>query len=1122
MSRPDVEDIYPLTPLQQGMLFHTVYAPGSGAYVEQVGFTVRDPAFDPDALARAWQRVADRHPALRTAFAWEEMEEPVAVVQRRAALPVEKLDWSGLDPAERERELEAFLAEDRRRGFDLLAAPLMRLALVRAGAGEWRVQWSFHHLLLDGWSLPRVLDEVLTFDADARAGRETLLPRPRPFRDYVLWLQGRDPAAAEAFWRGRLAGVAAPTPLGIDRPAPAGAADDPARWAEETVSLTADVMAGLASLARRARATPATLVQGAWALLLSRYAGQDDVVFGAVVSGRPAELPGVEEMVGMFINTLPVRARVDEDAPLLPWIAELHARQVEAGAWEHVSLTAVQGWTEVPREQRLFESILAFENYPVGGGAGAPDGRLRIHDPRVTERTGYPLTLVASPGDGLALRAIYDAARFSGAAVRRMLAQWGTLLEAMAADPERPLRDLPLLTPVEREAAVAAGAPLRTEWPAGRTVTGLLAEAAARDPDAVAVAYPDAALTWRELDRRAGVLAARLRDAGVGPDARVGLLVDRSCEMIVGMVAVLRAGGAYVPLDPQHPPDRLAWMLQDCGARVLLAQESLRDLLPAAGVEVISFGTGLVGEPGAAEAPAATGSGEAESGSAGEAGAVAVAGCPLSPVTCPLSLAYVIYTSGSTGTPKGVAVTHAGILRLVRDTDYTETRPDDRVAQISNAAFDGSTWEIWSALLAGARLVGIPRETALDPDALAAALRAGGVTQAFLPTALFHRVAGERPDAFAGLRYLVVGGEAMDPVRSAAVLESGGPAMLVNGYGPTEGTTFSTWHPVNGDEDRAAPLPLGRPVANTGAYVLDARLEPVPPGVPGELYLSGPGLARGYLARPALTAERFVPHPFAAEPGERLYRTGDRVRWSEEGALEFLGRADQQVKVRGFRVEPGEIEAALLAHPGVRAAAVVAREDGPGERRLVGYVVAADGAAPEDAELRDWLRARLPEHMVPAALVPLESLPLTPNGKLDRRALPAPELGAGPASVPPRDDVEAVVAAIWSEVLEVPAVGALDSFFDLGGHSLLATQVISRVREALQVEVPLRVLFEEPTVAALAAASVALEAEPGQTQTVARILRMLDTMSEEEMQAISAEELEQALRASHPSGEGST
>ena len=1093
MSRPDVEDIYPLTPLQQGMLFHTVYAPGSGAYVEQVGFTVRDAAFDPDAFARAWQRVADRHPALRTAYAWEEMEEPVQVVQRRVPVPVEKLDWSGLAPGEREQRLEAFLEEDRRRGFDLLAAPLMRLATIRTGAGEWRVQWSFHHLLLDGWSLPRVLDEVLAFDADARAGRETVLARPRPFRDYVLWLRGRDPAAAEAFWRARLAGVEAPTPLGIDRPAPAGAADEPARWAEETVVLPAEVMAGLASLARRARATPATLVQGAWALLLSRCSGHEDVVFGAVVSGRPAELPGVEEMVGMFINTLPVRARVDEDAPLLPWIAELHARQVEAGAWEHVSLTGVQGWTEVPREQRLFESILAFENYPVGGGAGASDGRLRIHDPRVTERTGYPLTLVASPGDGLALRAIYDTARFSDAAVRRMLAQWGTLLGAMAADPERPLRDLPLLTPVEREAAIAAGAPLRTGWPAGRTVTELFAEAAARDPDAVAVAYPDAALTWRELDRRAGVLAARLRAAGVGPDDRVGLLVDRSCEMIVGMVAVLQAGGAYVPLDPQHPPERLAWMLRDSGARVLLAQESLRDLLPAAGVEVISFGTGLVGEPGAAELPAA----------------------PVGPD----GLAYVIYTSGSTGTPKGVAVTHAGVLRLVCDTDYTETSPDDRVAQVSNAAFDGSTWEIWSALLTGARLVGIPRETALDPDALAGALRARGVTQAFLPTALFHRVAGERPDAFAGLRYLVVGGEAMDPVRSAAVLETGGPALLVNGYGPTEGTTFSTWHPVRGDEDRAAPLPLGRPVANTGAYVLDARLEPVPPGVPGELYLSGPGLARGYLGRPALTAERFVPHPFAADPGERLYRTGDRARWSEEGALEFLGRVDQQVKVRGFRVEPGEVEAALLAHPGVRAAAVVAREDGAGERRLAGYVVASDGAAPEDAELRGWLRARLPEHMVPAALVPLESLPLTPNGKLDRRALPAPEPGAGPASVPPRDDVEAVVAAIWSEVLEVPSVGALDSFFDLGGHSLLATQVISRVREALQVEVPLRVLFEEPTVAALAAAAVELEAEPGQTQTVARILRMLDTMSEEEMRSISAEELEQALRAGSPTGE---
>ncbi len=1043
MSRPDVEDIYPLTPLQQGMLFHTVYAPGSGAYVEQVGFTVRDPAFGPQAFARAWQRVAERHPVLRTAFAWEEMEEPVQVVQRRVAIPVETLDWSGLAPHARERELEDFLAEDRRRGFDLLAAPLMRLALIRTGADEWRVQWSFHHLLLDGWSLPRVLDEVLAFEADARAGRETSLPRPRPFRDYVLWLREGDAAAAEAFWRARLAGVEAPTPLGIDRPAPAGAADDPSRYAEASVRLPAAAMASLAALARRARVTPGALVQGAWALLLSRFSGRDDVVFGAVVSGRPAALAGVEEMVGMFINTLPVRARVDEDAPLLPWIAELHARQVEAGAWEHVSLTAVQGWTEVPREQRLFESILAFENYPVGGGAGEAGGRLAIRDPRVEERTGYPLTVVASPGEGLALRAVWDTARFGGAAVRRMLAQWGTLLEAMAADPERPLRDLPLLTPVEREAALATGAPLRTEWPAGRTVVALFEEAAARWPDAVAVAYPEAALTYRELDRRSAALARRLCAAGVGPDARVGLLLDRSVEMVVGMVAILRAGGAYLPLDPQHPAERLAWMLRDCGARVLLAQESLRDLLPAAGVEVISFGTALVPEADEVELPAA-------------------------PVE-PDGLAYVIYTSGSTGEPKGVAVTHAGVLRLVRDTDYTEAGPDDRVAQVSNAAFDAATWEVWSALLSGARLVGIPRETALDPDALAAALRAQGVTQAFLPTSLFHRVAGERPDAFAGLRYLVVGGEAMDATRSAAVLETGGPAMLVNGYGPTEGTTFSTWHPVRGDEDRSAPLPLGRPVANTGAYVLDARLEPVPPGVPGELYLSGPGLARGYLGRPGLTAERFVPHPYAGSPGERLYRTGDRVRWSEEAALEFLGRADQQVKVRGFRVEPGEVEAVLGAHPGVRAAAVVAREDGPGERRLVGYVVGADGAAPAEAELREWLRARLPEHMVPAALVPLGELPLTPNGKLDRRALPAPGLdSAEDTYVAPRTPTEARLAATWREVLRVGRVGVRDTFFDLGGHSLLATQVVSRVRHDFGVELPVADLFDNPTVEALA------------------------------------------------------
>ncbi|HEX2188741.1 MAG TPA: condensation domain-containing protein, partial [Longimicrobiaceae bacterium] len=477
MTRPEIEDIYPLTPLQQGMLFHTVYAPGSGAYVEQVGFTVRDPELDPGAWERAWQRVSERHAVLRTAFAWEEMEEPVQVVHRRAPVPVERLDWSAFPAAERAGRLDRWLTEDRRRGFDLLAAPLSRVALIRMGGGEWRVQWSFHHLLLDGWSLPRVLDEVLVLCADPGAQ----LPRPRPFREYVLWLRRQDAAAAEAFWRGRLAGFDAPTPLGIGRAAPAGGEDDPAAHAEETVRLAPETAAALGALARRARVTPGALVQGAWALLLSRYSGEEDVVFGAVVSGRPAELPGVEEMVGMFINTLPVRVRVDEDAPLLPWIAGLHGRQVEAGRFEHVALTDVQGWTGVPREQRLFESILAFENYPVGAGAGEGAGRPAINDPRVVERTGYPLTLVAAPGDGLALRAVYDTRRLSAGAVRRLLGHWGTLLEAVAADPERPLRGLPLLTAAEREAALAAGAPRRTEWPARRTVVELFEEAAAAD-----------------------------------------------------------------------------------------------------------------------------------------------------------------------------------------------------------------------------------------------------------------------------------------------------------------------------------------------------------------------------------------------------------------------------------------------------------------------------------------------------------------------------------------------------------------------------------------------------------------------------------------------------------------
>jgi amino acid adenylation domain-containing protein len=647
--------------------------------------------------------------------------------------------------------------------------------------------------------------------------------------------------------------------------------------------------------------------------------------------------------------------------------------------------------------------------------------------------------------DRVRVRIRFHAGRYRRGTVAAFAGQLAALVENLLADPAAPLAGVPMMDGAGRRWAVHALNDTARPLPAAG-VPALFAEQAARAPAAPAVVHGGETLTYAELDARAARLAAWLRARGVGDEARVGVHLERGAPMIAALLAVLRAGGAYLPLDPAAPPERIREILDDAGARLVLTQRDRAGALPA-GVQAVAL-----------DDPAFA----AELAALPEDGPVAPA--------APDALAYVVYTSGSTGRPKGVAVPHRGIVRLVRGTDYLPFGPGERIAQLSSAAFDAATFEIWGALLNGGCVVVVDRDVSLAPAALGEALRAHGVTALFLTTALFNRVAREAPEAFGTLRHLLFGGEAVDPGAVDRVLRAGGPRRLLHVYGPTESTTFAAWHPVQRVEAGAATVPIGLPIANTTLYVLDGRMEPVPAGVPGELYLGSAGLARGYLGRPALTAERFVPHPHGGA-GERLYRTGDRVRRGGDGAVEFLGRFDFQVKVRGFRIEPGEIEAALLREPGVREAVVVVREDG-GEKRLVAYVVAdAEAAAP--AELRAVLGARLPAYMVPSALVALPALPLNASGKVDRAALPdpAPEAAGHTA---PRTPTEEIVAEVWAGVLRLPRVGADDDFFALGGHSLLAMQVIARVRELFGVEVPLRALFEAPTVAALAAQVEAL------------------------------------------------
>ncbi|HEV2146425.1 MAG TPA: amino acid adenylation domain-containing protein, partial [Longimicrobiaceae bacterium] len=627
----------------------------------------------------------------------------------------------------------------------------------------------------------------------------------------------------------------------------------------------------------------------------------------------------------------------------------------------------------------------------------------------------FDLTLEMDEGErGLRGAILYRAELWDVQTVQRMAGHLAVLLERVVGAPERPVTELEVLGAGERVRLLTEWNATATDYPRERCIPGLFAEQAARAPEAVALRFAGEDVSYAGLEERANRLSRHLRTHGVGLESRVGLCLERSAELVVAMLAVLKAGAAYVPLDPAYPAQRLALMAEDAGLSMLLTQSHLRERLTGSGAAVVCLD-------------------EAESH---------VAGLSAKPVQVEIpadALAYVIYTSGSTGRPKGVAVPHRGVVRLVRNTDYVQLTPADRVAQASNTSFDAATFEIWGALLNGGCVVGVEKEVVLAPERLAELLRRERVSTIFVTTALFNQTVRTAPDAFHGLRYVLFGGEAVDPSAVRAALEAGGPERLLHVYGPTEGTTYSSWHRVEAVPGGAATVPIGRGLSNTSLYVLDSGLCLVPTGIPGELYVGGDGLARGYLNRPGQTAERFLPEPFSGRAGARMYRTGDRVRWNAQGAIEFLGRVDQQVKIRGFRIEPGEVEAVLQEHPAVRDAVVVVWEDRPERRRLVAY---AAGEV-EAEELRGYLREQLPEYMVPAAVVVLEALPLTPNGKVDRQALPAPgaagegEEGGGP--VEPRSATEEILAGIYAGVLERGRVGVEEDFFALGGHSLLAT-----------------------------------------------------------------------------------
>ncbi len=1078
-----IEDVYPLSPMQEGMLFHSISDPDSGAYFQQFTFAVAGD-LDAERFAAAWQRVLDRHQALRSVFLWEDLDAPLQVVQRGVALPLRRLDWSGREPEAQRAALEDLLQAERRDPFDLARAPLLRATLIRMSAALHQFVWCNHHLLLDGWSVSQMLAEALTLYEGMRAGREPQLPPTRPYRDYIAWLLQQDSAEAERFWRETLRGFANPTPLAIGR---TEAGVEGAPHAEARTILPAAATEALHAFARQHKLTLNTLVQGAWALLLGRYSGERDVVFGAPISSRPADLTGSDRMVGLFINTIPVRVRLPEEQRAAPWLAALQQQQSAAQQYHHTPLAHVQSWSELPRGTPLFESLLVFENYPTGAWRARPDATVALRDVRFIEQTNYPITLEAVLVPELVLQVYYDTARFERAAIERMLGHLAALVQQIAARPYARLAELDILTAEERRLILTDWNATGAEFPAREPMHRLFERQAARTPEATAVIDGARELSYHELDRRANQLAHTLRARGVYAGVHVGICVERSLEVLVGLLGILKAGGTYVPLDPNYPRDRIAFMLEDTAAPVLVTQRRLLDELPGTAAHTLcldrdwdEIARGPDSDPGS-----------------------------FVPVETP---AYLIYTSGSTGRPKGVAISHASAATFIH-WSHAVFPPEELAGVLASTSlcFDLSIFELFVPLCCGGAV--IVAENALHLPALPAAGRVTLVNT--VPSAMAQLAQGELP---ASLRVVNLAGE---PLKRALVDRVYGHAQVqkvYNLYGPSEDTTYSTFALVGRDE--AGPPTIGRPIAQTGAFVLDARLRPVPVGVAGELYLSGEGLALGYHNRPDLTAERFIPNPFGVggageqnqeprtknqEPGagdaelktqhSRLYRTGDLVRYRADGVLEHLGRIDHQVKIRGFRIELGEIEAALLRHPAVASAVVVAREDAPGDKRLVAYVEPrqeprSKNQEPgsenllEDAELkaqtsalRTYLEERLPAYMVPALFVVMDALPLTPNGKIDRKALPAPDQQPAPRGgfEAPRTPAEHALAGIWAQVLGHEQVGVHDNFFELGGDSIISIQIVARAAQA-GLHITPKQVFQHRTVAELAAAAGAAPA----------------------------------------------
>ncbi|MCB2251007.1 non-ribosomal peptide synthetase [Pseudomonas chlororaphis] len=1052
-----IEDVYPLTPMQEGMLLHTLLEPGTGLYYMQDRYRINS-ELDPERFARAWQAVVARHEALRASFCWNVGEAMLQVIHKPGSTPLEYLDWSAVAEAEQEPKLQALLKSEREAGFDLLNQAPFHLRLIRVGAARYWFMMSNHHILIDAWCRSLLMNDFFEIYTALGEGREAQLAVPSRYRDYIGWLQRQSLAEARQWWQDNLRGFERTTPIPSDRPFLREHAGDSGGMLVGDCYTRLDARDGaqLRELAQQHQLTVNTFAQAAWALVLRRLSGDRDVLFGVTVAGRPVEMPQMQRTVGLFINSIALRVKLPEDGQpcgVRQWLSGLLDSNMQLREYEYLPLVAIQESSELPKGQPLFDSLFVFENAPVEVSVLDRAQSLNATSDSGRTHTNFPITAVCYPGDDLGLHLSYDQRYFERETIERMLGEFKRLLLALVQGFHGDMAELPLLGEEEQDFLLAGCNQSARDYPLQRSYVELFEAQVAAHPQRIAASCQDLQYSYAELNQRSNRLGHALIALGVGLDQPVALLAERGLELLGMIVGSFKAGAGYLPLDPGLPGQRLARIIELSRTPLLVCSAACLEQARA-----------LLDEFACANRPRLLVWDEVQAGGHSPENPGVYSG--------PDNLAYVIYTSGSTGLPKGVMVEQRGMLNnQLSKVPYLQLSEADVIAQTASQSFDISVWQFLAAPLFGARVDIVPNTIAHDPQGLLAHVQAQGITVLESVPSLIQGMLAQDSIDLDSLRWMLPTGEAMPPELAHQWLLRYPQIGLVNAYGPAECSDDVAFYRVDVASTRGSYLPIGTPTDNNRLYLMDDALQLVPLGAVGELCVAGTGVGRGYVSDPLRTAQVFVPHPFGA-PGERLYRTGDLARRRADGVLEYVGRIDHQVKIRGYRIELGEIEARLHEQPEVRDAAVGVQE-GVNGKHLVGYLVGAESALSQSERLeriKQRLRAELPEYMVPLHWLWLERLPLNANGKLDRKALPALEIGQLQSTdyLAPRSELEQTLAAIWAEVLKVEQVGVRDNFFELGGHSLLATQIASRVQKVLQRNVPLRAMFECSTVEELA------------------------------------------------------